>query len=312
VHLSNITRFSPHGCERSTVSLAKKGIDIMTKPHDRRSFLHTAAAMGAAATLSTGTPTLAGTFTGKIKKAVKYHMIGEGATVKDKLKIVKDVGFEGVEPRTSDAVKYRKELLQASQATGVKIHGIVNSSSPDIETAVNIAKELGATSVLLVVPADEKGSYLKNYETRQDMIRRAIPHAEKLGIKLLIENVWASFLNEPMSMARFVDELQSPMAGVYFDVGNNIRWGYAGHWVEVLGKRIGKLDIKEYSRKLQNEKGLRAGFDVLIGEGSVDWARVRDELTKIDYTGWATAEVKGGDRKRLQDIANRMNKVLDL
>jgi hexulose-6-phosphate isomerase len=153
---------------------------------------------------------------------------------------------------------------------------------------------------------------LKNYAARQEIIRRAIPHAEKQGIKLLIENVWASFLNEPLSMARFVDELKSPMVGVYFDVGNNIRWGYAGHWIEVLDKRIGKLDIKEYSRKLQINEGLRAGFRVEIGEGSVDWARVRSELTKIDYTGWATAEVKGGDRRRLQDISTRMNKVLDL
>ncbi|MDP7302180.1 MAG: sugar phosphate isomerase/epimerase, partial [Pirellulaceae bacterium] len=68
----------------------------------------------------------------------------------------------------------------------------------------------------------------------------------------------------------------------------------------------------EYSRKLQNDEGLRAGFSVEIGEGSVDWSRVRDELAKIGYTGWATAEVKGGDRKRLQDISTRMNKVLDL
>jgi hexulose-6-phosphate isomerase len=279
---------------------------------DRRSFLQTTAAIGAATALTASSQAVAGSFTGKIKKAVKYHMITEPLSVMDKLKMVKDVGFDGVEPRTADAIKHRDALLKASQATGVKVHGVVNSSNPDIKTAVDVAKELGATSVLLVVPTNAKGSYLKNYAARQEIIRRAIPHAEKQGIKLLIENVWASFLNEPLSMARFVDELKSPMVGVYFDVGNNIRWGYAGHWIEVLDKRIGKLDIKEYSRKLQINEGLRAGFSVEIGEGSVDWARVRNELTKIDYTGWATAEVKGGDRERLQDISTRMDKVLDL
>ena len=284
----------------------------MTTPLDRRHFLQTTATIGAATALGTAQQAVAGTFTGKIKKAVKYHMITDKIPVMDKLKMVKDVGFDGVEPRTADALKNRDALLKASQVTGVAIHGIVNSSNPDIKTAVDAATDLGATSVLLVVPTNAKGSYLKNYADRQEIIRRAIPHAEKQGIKLLIENVWASFLNEPLSMARFVDELKSPMVGVYFDVGNNIRWGYAGHWIEVLDKRIGKLDIKEYSRKLQNDEGLRAGFNVLIGEGSVDWQRVRDELTKMDYTGWATAEVKGGDRVRLQDIANRMNKVLDL
>lgn len=284
----------------------------MPTRRDRRDFLRTSAALGAVAAFSTAAPTQAGTFTGKIKKAVKYHMVTEPLSVMDKLKLLKDVGFEGVEPRTSDALNHRDELLKASEVTGVRIHGIVNSSSPDIKTAVDVAKHLGATSVLVVVPTDAQGSYLKNYAERQEIIRRAIPHAEKQNIKLLIENVWASFLNEPLGMARFVDELASPMVGVYFDVGNNIRWGYAGHWIEVLNKRIGKLDIKEYSRTLQNEKGLRAGFDVKIGEGSIDWVRVRDELTKIEYTGWATAEVKGGNRERLLDIATRMNKVLDL
>jgi hexulose-6-phosphate isomerase len=113
-------------------------------------------------------------------------------------------------------------------------------------------------------------------------------------------------------MLRFVEELNSDAVGVYFDVGNNIRWGYAEHWIEVLGKSIGKLDIKEFDRKLQNEQGLRAGFNTEIGDGSVDWKRVRDELAKIDYTGWATAEVRGGDRARLADIAARMNRVLDI
>ena len=32
-----------------------------------------------------------------------------------------------------------------------------------------------------------------------------------------------------------------------------------------------------------------------IGEGDVNWPEVRKALAEIGYTGWATAEVKGGD-----------------
>ena len=275
----------------------------------RRQFVGTTAAVGAAA-LSPGALE-GGEFTGKIQKAVKYHMVQEDLSVLDKFKLLKDLGFDGVEPRVNTA-EDRAALLKASEATGVKIHGVINSDNPFIDHAIDLAKYYGGTSVLLVVPPDPKGSYLENYQERQEIIRRAIPNAERNNIKLLIENVWRSFLIEPLTMARFVDELDSPMVGVYFDVGNNIRWGYAGHWIEVLGKRIGKLDIKEYSRILQNEQGLRAGFQVEIGEGSVDWKRVRDELAKIEFSGWATAEVRGGDRQRLADIASRMDNVLDL
>ena len=281
----------------------------MSETCDRRSFLRASAAIAAVATANGSA--CGGQFTGKIKKAVKYHMITEDLSVMDKFKLLKDLGYDGVEPRTRDKLD-RAALLKAAEATGVKIHGVVNSSAPDITSAIELAAYFQASSVLVVVPNNAKASYLANYRERQDIIRRALPAAEKHNVKILIENVWASFLIEPLSMVRFVDELDSPLVGVYFDVGNNVRWGYPEHWVEVLGRRTVKLDIKEYSRKLQNEEGLRAGFGVEIGEGSVDWKRVREELAKLDFSGWATAEVRGGDRQRLADIAARMDNVLDL
>jgi len=39
---------------------------------------------------------------------------------------------------------------------------------------------------------------------------------------------------------------------------------------------------------------------------------VRQELAELGYQGWATAEVSGGGRDRLADIADQMNRVLDL
>ncbi len=129
---------------------------------------------------------------------------------------------------------------------------------------------------------------------------------------LLLENVWNNFLLSPMEMARYVDELDSEWLGVYFDVGNVVRIGWPEQWIRVLGSRIKKLDIKEYSRDKQNNEGLWKGFNVKIGEGSVDWAAVRRELAAIDYAGWATAEVSGGDRDRLADVSTRMDRVLAL
>jgi len=58
-------------------------------------------------------------------------------------------------------------------------------------------------------------------------------------------------------------------------------------------------------------EGLRKGFEVEIGEGDCDWPAVRKALNEIGYTaGWATAEVPGGDRNRIAEIAKRMNEVL--
>ena len=47
-----------------------------------------------------------------------------------------------------------------------------------------------------------------------------------------------------------------------------------------------------------------------IGDGDCDWPAVRKSLEEIGYQGWATAEVGGGDRARLKEIKERMDRVL--
>jgi len=39
------------------------------------------------------------------------------------------------------------------------------------------------------------------------------------------------------------------------------------------------------------------------------WPAVLEALEDIGYNGWASAEVPGGDRKRLEEISNRMQKI---
>jgi L-ribulose-5-phosphate 3-epimerase len=270
------------------------------------------AATAAGAIAAATQPAHAGEFTGKIRKAVKYGMIKGDMPAVDKFKMLQDLGFDGVEPSVSSDEE-AAQLLDASDKTGLPIHGVVNGSVNDIPRAIDQALQLGASSVLLVAGrVNENMPYAQNYEETQATIREALPYAEEKKILLLVENVWNNFLLSPLEMARYLDELDSDWLGCYFDVGNVVRFGYPEHWIPVLGDRIKKLDIKEYSTQKQNDEGLWKGFNVKIGEGSVDWGKVRDELKAINYEGWATAEVTGGDREQLADIAARMNKVLDL
>ncbi len=280
---------------------------------NRRFFLGASSTL--AARLAVRQRALAGEFTGSIKKAVKFHMVAGEESVEDKFRLVKDLGFDGIETRvkldpadSGDVDSFRA----ASEKTGLPIHGVIHSSNPDLVGAIDQAKSLGADSVLHVVRYDQKISYMRNYEETQAVIRKAIDRAEQTGVHILLENVWATFLIEPMSMARYIDELDSPMVGAYFDVGNVVRWGWPQHWIEVLGTRIKKLDIKEYDLKVAMNDGMRDGFDKPLGSGSIDWTQVRRQLAAIEFRGWATAEVRGGDRDRLAEIAAQMDQVLDL
>jgi hexulose-6-phosphate isomerase len=270
-----------------------------------------AAAIGSPWALGSGSAG-GGQFAGRIKRAVLFHMVEEKLSVTDKFKLLKDLGYDGVEIRRADGPEPR-EVVEARERTGLPIHGITNSSSPDIRGAIDLAQLYGAETVLLVAGrVNEKTAYDENYRVAQQRIRQSAPYAEQHRIKLLVENVWNNFLLSPLEMARYVDELASPWVGAYFDVGNVLRYGWPEQWIRILGRRIGKIHVKEYSRKKQDNEGLRKGFDVELGEGDCNWPVVRAALAEIDYRGWATAEVRGGDRARLKDIAERMIRVLDL
>ena len=302
----------------------------MSDQFTRRDFLATA---GAAAVAAACTP--AGALLAQdakpapahgLKKAVKIGMVRGNAPLVEKFQLLKELGYDGVELNSPNDLPL-EEVLEARDKSGLPIHGVVDSvhwqqtlSHPDsnvraqglegLKTALKDAKAYGATSVLLV-PAvvNKEVSYGDAYTRSQAEIRKALPLAEELNIRILFENVWNNFLLSPLEMARYIDEFESPLVGAYFDVGNVVRFGWPEHWIVALGKRIGKLDIKEYSRKLQNEKGPYAGFGVQIGDGDCDWPAVMKALASIGYTGWATAEVSGGDRDRLKDIADRMDRA---
>jgi len=291
----------------------------MSNALNRRTFVTRCSQLSALALLPSSAATHAGEETTShsrgCKKGIGYGMIGGSLSVEDKFRLIKDLGFDGIEVPTS-LLKRRtpepRELAQASEKTGVPIHGVVNSSHTDLTAAIDEAALYGATSVLHVVRADNRGSYLANYGATQQIIRKAIAAAEKKRVYILIENVWATFLIEPMSMARYIDELQSSYVQSYFDIGNVLRWGWPQQWIEVLGARIKKVHVKEFDVRIAMNEGMRKAFAVPIGKGSIEWGLVCQELKKLDFHGWATAEVPGGDRQRLADVSQQMDDVLHL
>ncbi len=254
----------------------------------------------------------AGRFTEKIKIAVKYQMIEEGASPLEKFQILKAAGLDGTELKSDQKVD-PAEIVKASRETGMPVHGVIHGSDPDIAGAVELAEFYGGDSVLVLAREDPKLSYEENFAHWQELVRKAVPVAEKAGVKLCIENVRATFLKKAEEMARFIDSFESPAVRSYFDTGNTITWTEqpAEHWARVLGARIYKLDIKDRGHaEFGDAKLKREGVTGTDG-GEVNWVGVREALGKVSFSGWATAEVSGGDRKRLAGIAGWMRGVLD-
>ena len=264
----------------------------------------------------------------RILKSIKFGMFGEKISTVEKFKVLKEIGYDGVELNSPGGVN-KDEALSASRETGLPIHGVVDSihwgvrlSSPDkatraeglqgLKTALRDTSKVGGSAVLLVPGAvrDAKNeNHQQVWERSIEQIHLAIPMAARLGIHILIENVWNGFLYNPKGddkqsadlLAKYIDEINSPWVGSYFDIGNHQRFGKPAEWIRTLGKRIVKLDVKDW--------GKSNGF-CKIGDGDVNWPDVRNALEEIEFTGWSTAEVGGGNRTRIKEIHDRMNKYL--
>ncbi len=262
-------------------------------------------------------------------KSLKWGMIDEDLSVMDKFKLVKDLGFHGIELDWPNELA-EKEILEARDKTGLQIPGTVNSvhwkqqlSNPDPAVrkscvdatiiALEKTKLYGGTTVLLVPGVVNKDvRYDQAWERSTAEIKKILPTAEKTGVKIAIENVWNNFLISPMEAAQYIDQFDSDMIGWYFDVGNIVRYGWPDQWIRILGDRIIKVDIKDYSRKKQTDEGIWEGFKVLLGDGDADWTNVNKALAEVGYSGWGSAEVRGGDRVRLQEISERMDRLYSL
>lgn len=260
-----------------------------------------------------------------LKKGIMWGSIGIGKTILEKFKYAKDAGFDGVEVMSH---LNRAEVLKASEITGLPVFSVCGElhwkyllSDPDPEireqglTALKLtlqdASAYGADTILLVPGrVTEAVTYDECWMRSTGEIEKALPLAEKLNVRIGIENVWNSFLLSPMEAATYVDQFKSPSVGFYFDCGNVLNYGWPEQWIKILNKRIAKVHIKEFSTKIADEKGKRAGFGVRLLEGDVNWTAVMKALDNIGYHGWTTIEQSGGDTTEgLADLCNRLGKI---
>ena len=168
----------------------------------------------------------------KLKKAVKYGMIGEGKTIQEKFELIKKLGFEGVEIDSPSKLNL-EDANAAQKATGIKIHGVIDSvhwtdtlSHPDEKVrarglkallgAIADAKTVGADTVLLVPGVVNKEvTYDQCYERSQAEVKKALPEAEKAKVKIAIEVVWNNLITKPEQLVQYGDAFKSEYRRVF-------------------------------------------------------------------------------------------------
>src|SRR5436190_13338862 len=103
----------------------------MNRPPSRREFLALAGAAAmtvSARSLASPQPASAPP-AGKrtLRKAIMFGMCAEDGNLRDKFQIIRDCGFDGVEMDSPSSIPV-DDILAAQDATGLIVHGVVDSS----------------------------------------------------------------------------------------------------------------------------------------------------------------------------------------
>ncbi len=252
-----------------------------------------------------------------MKKAINAWSVPKHITFAEMFRDISGAGFEGIELNL-DADNYSSHSLTMSTAKdtfneinslveeyNLKVAGIstslsggklgsdnksVRESGKDIiRKQLECAAALGADGILTVPGGmTENISLLQAYENSFMAIEELKSEIESAKIYVGLENVWNGFFISPFDMKNFIDKLNCPYIGAYFDVGNVVAFSNPEYWIEILNTRICKVHVKDFKR---NNAINRGGCFVNLLEGDVNWNKVILALCKAGYDGFLTAEL---------------------
>jgi len=276
-------------------------------------------------------------------KCISYWSMKDGLAgthpIADALATAKAEGFQGMELCIgTDGVLH----VNSTQTECETIRGKVEASGLVVETlaagltwGINPTSEDAATrkrsidahaaalkraawlgcKALLFVPGVVKSPisadiirYDKAVDRSRDAVKRLLDVAEKVGVDLCVENVWNGLFYSPLEFIEFVDSFKSERCGIYFDIGNGMGYHqHPPHWVELLGKRIRRVHVKDFKNSIGNLSGF---CDLMAGD--VPWGETIAALKKVGYKSTMTAEMMPWDPALLARTSKAMDKILAL
>ncbi|SDO28673.1 hexulose-6-phosphate isomerase [Paenibacillus sp. yr247] len=274
-----------------------------------------------------------------MKKGINIWSFPGSLNVEKSIALAKEAGFDGIELALNETGELSLESKEAeinkyrqiAEETGTAItslasglywtYSLTSGRSQTREKAKDIVKKqlehaaiLGVDTILVVpgavgvdfIPDSEVVPYDQAYDHALEAIQLLSDEAKALKVSIGIENVWNKFLLSPLEMRDFIDKINSPYVGAYFDVGNVLYAGYPEHWISILNKRIKKVHFKDYRR---NAGGLHGFVDLLAGD--VNYPEVMKALQAIGYNDYVIAEMIPGYAHHGEQIIYNTSGAMD-
>jgi L-ribulose-5-phosphate 3-epimerase len=208
--------------------------------------------------------------------------------------VAREIGLDGVQVSMGTArnqmqlrkPEMQKAYLDKAKQTGVEIASLAlgelnnvplksdRRAAEWLAQSVDVCKALGIT---VAMPAFFGSGTLEMSNTKEidhvvEVLKGIAPNAEKKKVTIGLENTLSA--EDNMKILRRVG---SPAVQVYYDTGNS---HYAGRdiyqEIRTLGKLICQFHVKDGPH--------------LLGEGPIDFAKVRKAIDDIGYSGWIVIE----------------------
>ncbi|MCC7491300.1 MAG: sugar phosphate isomerase/epimerase [Fimbriimonadaceae bacterium] len=183
----------------------------------------------------------------------------------------------GMCPSTSQ----RGSLVSGSEADREVFHRCCRTASA-------ACRHLGIDTILIIpggVTADVP--YDVCYQRSVEGLKSLRPICDEYGVNLAVEYVWNNAFLSPLEMRAALDAVNHPQIGFYMDTGNMMAFGYAEHWIRILGPHIKKVHTKNFRRRPH------WSWPSLLSEGDADWPAIMAALREIGYDGPLTSEMSG-------------------
>jgi len=229
-----------------------------------------------------------------------------GPDLEDAFRIAPEIGFDGIEVPFVKVEDYEDELIwtregvaqlrEWSEQYAIEMPSCVagrynRRGFPDEDPAVraeavelmlhliDMCAEAGIPTILTAFFGDQMLEDEARIERAIEGVRQCAPRAESQGVTLALEGTV-----HVATWLRMIEAIDSDAVGVYYDVGNALRFGLDGpaelRRLDNEGL-LSQIHIKDMTREHENRP---------LGEGDVDWESVGEALREISYDGYLVLE----------------------
>ena len=217
---------------------------------------------------------------------------------RDAIRTAGELGFDGVELvlKKEEDVDFlltdsgRNEVLEWCDTFGCAVSSLsaaafrpysfprrkrpMDDSIRFVSRCLEAAAGLNAAGVLfphfdrqkIDIDADEEAIFIEGFT-------KCVPSAERTNVRVAVETTFST-----SQLLRIIDNIDSPLVGVYFDVANAMIYGHDPQDMLIrLDRRVSMVHAKEKDGDL-------------LGEGVVDWFAWSSAIAQVGYDGWVILE----------------------